>query len=866
MARIAPSSSSKKTHYRGPSAGRSNDDSNSSSLLHQILNAPPVKIVGNLADDIKDTVIGIPTGAVNLVVHPEQSVVAMGKGLWADWAPLFEGDPGKFAKNFYDHPLAPILDVASVLTLGAGGVARGAKVLSEAGVLADTRVVEALARPTLMRKLESGRLPGDKAVVEHHKAYNANPIIRARQITTEKAVNGLASLVPSWFKGDPALAAERVAGFSGAERADAWRWYKADKYDEASRAHATAAAGQLAIGAIMAASKRLHDAPVATAKTFMPHIIENLETHAHLVKEGDLPDPLFRNMTDKERAQAMAAAEREFKASQKAPGTDLVKYDEATARAGAEGGPITDSYGFEERDIAHKGARTIDTSKYRFVDKNAQAKVDEFFARNPNLTGQQLADFISSKGEFSGGKGLGGKLVTKDWRQAKRDADGNFLVARNHSKYLQEAGNSTHFLAQVAKKPLTLWKWAILGLRPAYFVNNAVGNYTMYLLSQGGPDAIRGLMDARRQLHSQGMLTKEMSRVERRFFRSSFDWQDKYYLGLHRGFSQDASDWLAGQNSKIKVAPGVTGRFKKVAGTGLYDVTHVYTDRVIRRAAINNILRKNPDVKRLMKQGHSFDDAAASVSENRALRESVQEQVNNILGQYHYLNPAERIVRAVVPFYTWDRAIVRHGAHLYLDKPTTAAVVTQLGAQGVQTTEQLLGEVPDFLKGALPLSMVGLPESVDGRVPILGTQGLNPYASLRSVIEAGQALTTGGVPAGEVFASQLNPFITGAIEQTTGTNLLSGKQLPQGATEGGLITNILADTAMNLPQVKVEESLRGKVYRSPDTLYKNDPLQFIYSYLGLPAKQMNPEAAAKLAEERDGVTTSKKKYRRKRKG
>ena len=40
-----------------------------------------------------------------------------------------------------------------------------------------------------------------------------------------------------------------------------------------------------------------------------------------------------------------------------------------------------------------------------------------------------------------------------------------------------------------------------------------------------------------------------------------------------------------------------------------------------------------------------FDDAAASVSQSRAVREHVQNQVNDVLGQYHYLNPTERAIR-----------------------------------------------------------------------------------------------------------------------------------------------------------------------------------------------------------------------------
>ena len=56
----------------------------------------------------------------------------MAKGIVQDWSPLFMGHPGEWLENTYEHPLGPILDVASFVTLGAGAAARGAAVVSKA--------------------------------------------------------------------------------------------------------------------------------------------------------------------------------------------------------------------------------------------------------------------------------------------------------------------------------------------------------------------------------------------------------------------------------------------------------------------------------------------------------------------------------------------------------------------------------------------------------------------------------------------------------------------------------------------------------------------------------------------------------------
>jgi len=103
------------------------------SLLGRVLGGP-TGFVGNLAGDVKDAVVGLPAGIVMTVKDPVGSGKLVGQQMWQTWSPLFKGHPGEFAANFYDHPLAPILDVASVFTLGAGGAARGAGALSKAGV------------------------------------------------------------------------------------------------------------------------------------------------------------------------------------------------------------------------------------------------------------------------------------------------------------------------------------------------------------------------------------------------------------------------------------------------------------------------------------------------------------------------------------------------------------------------------------------------------------------------------------------------------------------------------------------------------------------------------------------------------------
>ena len=42
----------------------------------------PLGLAGNLFADVRDAVIGLPMGAVNLATHPGESVEAIGKSMW----------------------------------------------------------------------------------------------------------------------------------------------------------------------------------------------------------------------------------------------------------------------------------------------------------------------------------------------------------------------------------------------------------------------------------------------------------------------------------------------------------------------------------------------------------------------------------------------------------------------------------------------------------------------------------------------------------------------------------------------------------------------------------------------------------------
>jgi hypothetical protein len=297
----------------------------------------------------------------------------------------------------------------------------------------------------------------------------------------------------------------------------------------------------------------------------------------------------------------------------------------------------------------------------------------------------------------------------------------------------------------------------------------------------------------------------------------------------------------------------------RTAKSGLYVPTHKVAEDFVRTMSSHAQLRRAPEVQALMRGGMKYKQAIGKVLQDPGFRSRIMEGVDNTLGQYYYLNPVERAVRAIVPFYTWDRAIMRHGIHLVEDRPATAMAAAALGRENGEELKQFFGgEVPDFL-----MNLIHLGTDKDGRMRVLTTGGLNPYATIPNVVESAGALVgLSKMKPSEALSQQLNPFVTGAIEATTGQSLLSGAQLPK--TRGGIIGSILTRTATQLPQAKLATTLVKGTPQSKSGrpfVFRKDADQEALAFLGIPLKGLNLEAAKRMQAQRSpsGKRRRKKK-------
>ena len=722
-------------------------------------------VAGNFLGDVKSAALGLPAGLVMAAEHPIRAAKATVNGTWHDWSPLFHGHFGEWGHNFMAHPLAPILDVASVITLGGAGEAKIAAALGKTPELerAVTGLTDATGRyhPTV------------------YKDYHSNPVIRVRQQALEGLSNQLGAHMPKWF------------GHGGVVRdmTESGRQGRLLNYDRSMRRAAVGAARDAQMAAFFKASKDVTQNPLEVAQMFENHAVPQLINHAYWT-----PESALRN--------TKLAKEWSYLDAQKVNHIHQVGVHVNTPEALAA---HLKSFGtrYLKKDTTRKGA----------------------LSRINPQTGEREFAIVS--------------------RQSVKD-------------YGAEGANSTHALAKLYNGTTEMWKWLTLATAPRYFVNNAVGNSFMYLAKHGGVRGFRGIVDAVRQVKGERAARASLSKAEQHVAKlyggGVGGWQDRWYLGSHRGHAADMM-------STIKTNTGGPVRIALAKGqSGLYPLTHKVSDTFLRRATINEVIRKQPEYRLLRQRGFDHNQAADLASQSQKVRVRVQRETDKTLGNYTQLSPFERGVRKIIPFYTWDRAILQHGLHLADENPGRVDLASKQGQQGAQETTKLLGgNIPDFLQSSLPLSLLGR-HGKGGRDLTLSTVGINPYATLPDIATAGTSAlklatghNVGGVRLGESLSQQINPLITGVVEEATGQSLLSGAKIK---TDHGILGNTVSSTPWgNL----INAAINGPPHTKSTPLYNKDVKQYLGALLGYPEKALDEGAASKLADTQKGVKKSKKK-------
>jgi hypothetical protein len=478
--------------------------------------------------------------------------------------------------------------------------------------------------------------------------------------------------------------------------------------------------------------------------------------------------------------------------------------------------------------------------------------------------------------------------VTNDPAKALLDANGYWrgVTATGAGTAGKEVLNATGVVKLMFNGPTTAWKYLLLGASPRYFVNNFVGNSLMLmaatdpvslskaffthfrtihagkLAERASEDAIRGAAlkvgTPEALAKAEDLITK--GRAIRKI--QGRHWMEKWFGGEY-GF---------GNSNRVDPKTGLPERHGIQRLPALHKFTHEHADMPQRYMAMNYTMKRIPEYQRAyaryraagMDHWRAEMKASEMAAENPAVRQLIRQQVNHMFGQYHSFHSWENSARMVMPFYAWTRAISTHMKYLITQQTYKAAMGAAIGTLGNVKTQEIMGQVPDFMLGAIPAKLLTGPLSPladimgqnGNRVSVFTTAGLNPYASVGDISAMGAAaLGIGHFKAGESLGSSLNPVLQGAAQQLAGVSLQSGTPLPP--SPGGPIVGTYLAAFGNVPEWNLLQGLLGMesstTKKGNPTLYAHNLQSVFSSYAGVPIRQADLGVAAKLANLDSGV-------------
>lgn len=752
-----------------------------------------VGFVDHLADDVRDAAVGIPTGMVQLFKHPIGTSEAIGKATWQDWSPYFSG---------VVHGEKGVLKAISGDFHGAGKEFGKSghdlskfghqfydhplgPILDVAAVFTGGGAVVGKAARTLS---EAGVVsPGSKLgrLAEYSKGGTLH--IKPNEATGEAgpALTKTTSKNP-WTR----LQQEKMHQVANIVGPHLPAWTKASsRYHrlELKVVAGRTAAMKFGIGQIFSAAEKMSG---PERHTYLPMLLK--KTHEDMQHFAFEHDPT-------------KAIPKDYVPVVKRSGQNFYN---------TSGDVVTDMRGVSRR--------------FTTMKVKTPLQIDTAIKR--------------------------GKLATRN---------GKVLIVPKHTidKMGMEGAHAGFFAKNLYHRPTTVWKAALLGYSPRYFVNNAVGNFFMYALAQGGSHSMAAFIDGVRHLHGekaaqkmlkQGMHATPGSAAAERILKPGLIGQHfkNQLAGGHAYNVSLAHERLGAKNNKLR--------------QGLFPITHKLADQSIRVQAMYAAFRDAPEIQAALKKAGATGPKKYTAEGHRALekavsdvlhspkadefRARVSEQVNDIMGDYHTLGATERKIKDLVPFWTWNRHIMRYSGKRAFKQPGRTAATVQLGYQGTQTTEKYLGQLPTYLKGLVPLTLLGM-KGDKGKLPVFQTQGINPFASVPELVDAASgaahALVSGkpqDIKLGETLGAQLNPLVGSAIEHISGHSLLSDAP-PDHSIIGGIIHS--------LPQVKIADEIvspshpkvNKRTGKATPFMLSKDEGQAIRAWLGVPSRSINPERA-----------------------
>lgn len=463
---------------------------------------------------------------------------------------------------------------------------------------------------------------------------------------------------------------------------------------------------------------------------------------------------------------------------------------------------------------------------------------------------------------------------TIDWfEDVLATMDEGIIVPKDMRRdIIREANDTTRFLQTFFETPQRFWRALVLGYRPAWIVNQAIGN--MFLLY-----ATHGLYGMTREMLS--LAGSRRTRDTYRQLKELIDTQapditsTNEINSLIEQYRVDPEDSISEATTKIERLRYETGKlYEKFMGARgpkgipigpeawMRSISRTVDDPA-RRLSFMITMRPHvralqDAIKRETGREVSYKEAAQRLLADDEFFDKTAQTVLDDMINFRDMSEAERKwVRPFIPFYSWVNGISRRSVRSLVETPGRAWLTYQQSRAGEEWLREKWGDVQDFVLEYFPLS----DKKSEERMLALRTGGFNPLSTPSDLIGTLQALVGDKEWTGsENPFSMLNPVVKAMLETATGQDLYRNKKLQElqepkqvnghwvgGDPETGKLSLFSQRIMRQFPMVSAYEG--GTSVSYPDDFREKGWKYSAASYLGVPIASINGRVAVSMGRE-----------------
>ncbi len=461
-------------------------------------------------------------------------------------------------------------------------------------------------------------------------------------------------------------------------------------------------------------------------------------------------------------------------------------------------------------------------------------------------------------------------------KAAGQDVSHLMQVPDRFVKQIQRDYQRSHLLVRkFIDLPLTIWKALVLKYRPAWLVNNILGQHMLLLLHHPFffNDYVKSLSPSKRAELDKGIHALSMggtSELIRHHTAQDLGFGDTLRARIKNG----EIGGIVGKG--LYRVPSYPWKVVKGFGDGMAKANLLVADDMTRFTLARHYLKgyaREQRVRELaaaQRAGKGFTEANDILTKysvkGKTLEQIAQDmpeeakiellrKVDSALGDFNTLrSPAGKTLRRLVPFAAWFKVILEISRDLLVEHPEKVWFIYQLeqaAKKDPSVTPQF--DVPSWFVGSLVAPFF---HAKPGEAPLISTNTANPFATPQQLADQLGVLFKSGQPSGTASPiASLGP----AAESV---NLLQGFDPFYGGAYTGPgdkspgAERVALGLLAGLPPVRLANEaglpLTGK-YKQPASYQDHFmnvgghdiPIDAILRYLGLPIRRANK---AKLQE------------------